>query len=196
MSFPNYTTADTSDGTLDPTSLGQQIIADPLITTDFEGVNTSGDNFTLLFVTTPSPAEQSQCDTVVAAHSGLPTYQDSLVEQIKNKRDNDRLEGVVIAEYPPSSGNYFSCSTTSQDNWSKLSTLDSRGLVVYPFEVTTNDERGTYDVVDSADLSAIMSTVSTAVFTERALAKIYIDAVLAATDETLANLAAQPYLDL
>ena len=39
MSFPNYTTADTSDRTLDPASLGQQIIADPLITTDFEGVN-------------------------------------------------------------------------------------------------------------------------------------------------------------
>jgi len=196
MSFPNYTTADTSDGTLDPVSLGQQIVADPLITTDFEGVNTSGDNFALLFVATPSVAEQSQCDAVVAAHSGLPAYQDNLVDQIKNKRDNDRLENDVLAEYPPSSGNYFSCSTKSQDNWSKLSSLDSRGLVTYPFEVTTNDERGTYAIVDSADLSAIMGTVSAAVFTERALAQAYISAVLAANDETSAKNAAQPYLDL
>lgn len=133
---------------------------------------------------------------ISATPTTLTEFQDSLVVQIKAKRDNDRLENVIVAEYPALSGNYFSCSTKSQDNWSKFASLDTRGLVVYPFEVTTNDERGTYDVVDGADLSAIMGTVSTAVFTERALAKTYIDAVLTATDETSANLAAQPYLDL
>tara|TARA_R110000824_G_scaffold123452_1_gene281329 strand:+ start:60 stop:650 length:591 start_codon:yes stop_codon:yes gene_type:complete len=196
MSFPDYTTTDTLDGTMDPVLLGQQIVADASITTPFEGVNTGGDNFTLLFETTPSAPEQVQCDTLVAAHSGLDPYQNGLVDQIKNKRDNYRLEDVVVAEYPTSSGNYFSCSIKSQDNWSKLSSLDLRGLVTYPFAVTTNDERGTYNVVDSADLSAIMGTVSAAVFAERGLAQTYIDAVLATTDETSANLAAQPYLEL
>jgi len=133
---------------------------------------------------------------ISATPTTLTEFQDSLVVQIKAKRDNDRLENVIVAEYPPASGNMFSCSTSSQDNWSKLSTLDSRGLIPYPFEVTTNDERGTYNIVDSSDLSGIIGTVSVAVLTERALAKTYIDAVLAALDEASAQAAADPYLDL
>ena len=133
---------------------------------------------------------------ISATPTTLAEFQDSLVVQIKTKRDDDRLENVIVAEYPALSGNYFSCSTKSQDNWSKFASLDTRSLVAYPFSVTTNDERGAYSVVDSADLSAIMGTVSAAVFTERGLAQTYIDAVLAAIDETSANLAAQPYLEL
>jgi len=126
----------------------------------------------------------------------LETKQNGIISQIKEQRSYRFDNGYVLAEYPASSGNYFSCSVESQDNWSKLSSLDSRGLVSYPFEVTTNDERETYDIVDSSDLSAIMLAISTAVFTERAFAKTYIDAVLAAPDEASAILAAQPYLEL
>jgi len=136
----------------------------------------------------------------VAHTSATPTtlteVQNSLVVQIKTKRDNDRLENDIIAEYPPTSGNLFSCSTSSQDNWSKLGTMDERGLVSYPFDVTTKDERGTYPIVDSADLTNLIGTVSTEVLTERDLAQTYITAVLAAVDESSAQAAAQPYLDL
>jgi len=114
----------------------------------------------------------------------------------KEEREYRFNNEYVLAEYPASSGNFFSCSISSQDNWSKLGTLDTRGLVTYPFTVTTNDERGTYAIVDSADLTGIIGTVSAAVLTERTLAQGYITAVLAAPDEASAQAAAQPYLDL
>ena len=60
----------------------------------------------------------------------------------------------------------------------------------------TFDEREHYDVADGAELTAVVTAISTAVLTERALAQGYIDAVLAAADEAAANAAAAPYLDL
>jgi len=196
MSFPYYTSADTLDGTFDSALLHQQILNDSLIVTPFSGVFTNGNHFHLVFESTPSVPEQTQCNAVVAAHSSLPAVQDNLISQIKSKRDDDRLEYVISAEYPPSSGNFFSCSTASQDNWSKLGTLDTRGLVSYPFVVTTNDERGSYSIPDSADLTNVIGSVSAAVLTERTLAQTYIDAVIAAPDQASAQVAAQPYLDL
>lgn len=192
----NYTLADTLDGTLDSVLLSSQIAADPLITIEVVGVNQEGSAFSVLFVSQPSTAEQHQCTAVVSAHSGLASFQDGLVDQIKLHRDQSRLENDVTAEYPAASGNQFSCSISSQDNWSKLSTLDDRQLVSYPFVVTTVDERGSYAVTGSSDLTNIIGTVSSAVFIERTLAQTYITAVLAAPDEASAQAAAQPYLDL
>jgi len=196
MSFPDYNTSDTLDGTFDPVLMHEQIESDPAITTPFDGINTTGTDFTLAFDSTPTVQEQAQCDAIVAAHSSLVGVQNSLVVQIKMKRDDDRLKYEIVAEYPPGSGNFFSCSLTSQDNWSKLGTMDSRGLVTYPFSVTTNDERGSYNVVDSADLTNIIGTISTSVLAERSLAQTYITNVLAATDVASAQQAADPYLNM
>lgn len=196
MTFPNYIISDTSNGELDSTLLHSQIEGDPLVTTPLSGVLREGENFTLLFDSLPPASQQAQCNALVAAHSSLPGVQDSMVSQIKNMRDNIRLESYILAEYPEGSGNLFSCSISSQDNWAKMSTLDERGLVSYPFTVTTYDERSSYNIVGSSDLTAIIGAVSLAVLEERTLAQNYIAAVLAAPDVSSAEAAAQPYLDL
>lgn len=124
----------------------------------------------------------------------LVIVQDRLVLQIRAQRDGARLEQQVFAEYPAGSGKLWRCGQQSQSDWSSLVSLDQRGLVSYPFRVFTFDERDHHDLVDSADLTAAVGAVSTAVLTERALAQSYIDAVLAATDEDEAEDAAAPYL--
>lgn len=128
--------------------------------------------------------------------STLVTVQDSLVLQIRTKRDGDRLENQIRAEYPPGSGKLWRCSQQSQSDWSSLVSLDSRGLVAYPFRAWTYDERAHHDIVNAADLSAIVGTVAAAVLAERANAQTFADAVLAATDEASAQAAADPYLNL
>jgi len=193
MAFPNYTTADTSDGTLDIALLGQQIEADPSIATAFDGINRSEDDFTLLFVVAPSAPEQAQCSALVAAHSGLEPYKDGTVSQLLAHRSK-RLESSIQAEYPAASGNLFSCSEKSQGDWSKLVSMEALGLVQYPFAVYTFDERGSYALADAADLNGAVTAISTAVLTERATAQAYIDATLAAADEAAVDAAAAPYL--
>ena len=126
----------------------------------------------------------------------LTTFQDSLVLQIRTKRDNDRLENQVLAEYPPASGKMWKCAIKSQSDWSSLVSLDTLGLVSYPFRAYTYDERDHYDITDSADLGGIVGSISAAVLTERSLAQSYSDAVLSATTEAAAQAAADPYLDL
>lgn len=193
MAQIDYTTADTSDGMVDIRDLHDQIVADSLITTELVGVNQTGASFALIFDADPSAGERGQCDAVVAAHAGLPGYQDGLVGRIKRHRDAVRMDGIS-AEYPAASGNLFSCSTASQDNWSKLATLDGRGLVTYPWVATTADERGSYSIVDSADLTGMIGAVSSAVLAERASAQVAIDAVLASTSQAGADAAAAAYL--
>jgi hypothetical protein len=197
MSFPNYTTADTSDGTLDIALLSKQIESDPGLSDDslFSGINRSDDDFTLLFDSTPSPGDQSQCDAIVAAHSGLPTFKDGLVSELKEHRSR-RLESYIKAEYPAGSGNLFSCSQKSQGEWTKLVSMQMQGLVVYPFRVYTFDERGSYDLADADDLTGAIASVSAAVLAERSLAQGYIDSALAAADESAATEAAAPYKSL
>ena len=196
MPFPNYNISDTSNGELDSALLHSQIESDPLITAPFSGVIREGENFTLLFDSALPVEEQDQCNLIVASHSSLPAVQNSLVSQIKCKRDLVRLESYILAEYPENSGNLFSCSISSQDNWAKMSTLDDRGLVSYPFTVTTYDERGSYGITGSEDLTAIIGAVSSAVLSERTLVQGYVEAVLAAPDVDSAEAAAQAYLNL
>jgi len=196
MAFPTYTTADTADGTLSTPLLGQQIETDPAIVTTLDGVTQRGTSFTLLFATNLSAPEQAQCDALVAAHTSLPAVQDNLVAQIKSHRDGPRLSSDLHAEYPAASGNLFGCSAASQDNWSKLATLDAQGAVAYPYTVTTYDERGVYTLTDAADREAATLAVATVVEIERGLAKVYILSVLAATSVATAQAAAAPYLSL
>jgi len=195
MAFPNYTTADTLDGTLSITLLSRQVGEDATITTPFVGVTRSGSSFSLVFSGVPSTPEQTQCDTLVAAHRDLSEIQDQQVNAIKSHRDGQRLAFDVRAEYPAASGNMFSCSASSQDNWSKLATLDSQGSVTYPYTVTTYDERGSYDLIDTADREAATLAIATVVLTERGVAESYIAAVLATTDSDAARAAALPYLE-
>jgi len=105
---------------------------------------------------------------------------------------------TIVAEYPAASGKYFGCSDFDQNNWSKLATLDSRGLLAgsYPFKVHTANHSDSYDLVDSADLSSLLAAISTAVLTERLLAQSYLDAVYTTTNEIAAVIAAAPYLGL
>ncbi len=196
MTFPYYNTGDTANGEVDPALLHSQIEEDQEITTPFYGVTCNGNAFELIFDSVPPAGQIAQCDAVVAAHTSLPGVQDNLVVQIKNKRDNDRLENHVTAEYPAASGNFFSCSISSQDNWAKLSTMDDRGLIVYPFVVTTKDERGSYAIIDGDDLTGIIGVVSMAVLNERTYAQGYISSVLSSASVEQAESEAAPYLDL
>jgi hypothetical protein len=123
----------------------------------------------------------------------LDSYKNMIVGQLIYER-GQRLGFEVQAEYPAASGNLFSCSDSSQSDWSKLVAMESLGLVVYPFAVYTFDERVAYGITDSADLTAIVTAVSVAVLAERALAQGHIDAVLAAADEAAVDAAAAPYL--
>ncbi len=194
MSFPNYTTADTSDGTLDIALLSKQIESDSGISEEaqFAGINRAEDDFTLLFEGTPTADDEAKCDAAVAAHSGLSSFKDGLVAELKDHRSR-RLESYIKAEYPADSGNLFSCSQKSQGEWTKLVSMHMQGLVVYPFRVYTFDERGSYDLSDAADLTGAIAAVSAAVLAERSLAQGYIDATLAAADESAATEAAAPY---
>jgi hypothetical protein len=193
MAFPNYTTADTSDGTLDTALLSKQIESDAALAAgiSFDGINQSNNEFTLL-VGTATADDQNKCDAIVAAHSGLPTFKDGLVSELKEHRSR-RLESYIKAEYPAGSGNLFSCSQKSQGEWTKLVSMQMQGLVVYPFRVYTFDERGSYDLADANDLTGAVAAVSASVLAERSLAQGYIDATLAAADESSATEAAAPY---
>lgn len=125
----------------------------------------------------------------------LEAYKHMVIDQIKEQRE-DRLQYDIRAEYPPGSGKLFSCSMTSQINWGNLTVLDDRGLVTFPFTVTTWDEHDTYDIVNSADLTGAVGTVSAAVITERSTAQTFIVAVNAAATQAEVDTAAAPYLDL
>jgi len=120
-------------------------------------------------------------------------YQPWLIQQIDAQRDYN-LATSIRAEYPAASGLLFSCSVPAQDSWSKLATLDARGLVSYPFKVHTYNQEASYDLVDSADLTGAIGSISAAVLAERNLAQTYIDAVVAAPDGDAARAAAAPYL--
>ena len=126
----------------------------------------------------------------------LTALQDSLVVQIRTKRDKDRLEQQVLAEYPPGSGKLWRCGQQSQSDWASLVTLDERGLVVFPFRVYTWDERNFLDIESSQELTLIVQAVSQQVLQERAQAQTFVDAVLAATTEEECIAAADPYLSL
>lgn len=125
----------------------------------------------------------------------LEAYKELVIGQIKEQRA-DRLDNVIRAEYPPGSGKIFSCSTTSQINWGNLTVLDDRGLVTYPFKVTTWDEHDSYNLTSSADLTNAVATISSAVLTERTYAQTFIDSVDAAPDQAGVDAAAAPYLAL
>jgi len=120
-------------------------------------------------------------------------WREPILAQITDHREK-RLATVILAEYPSASGLMFGCSTADQDNWNKLATLDTRGLVTYPFTAHTADHAGSYDLVSSADLTGALGTISLAVLTERNLAETYLAAVVAAPDEASAEAAAAPYL--
>jgi len=144
----------------------------------------------------PSHAVTESVTHISTTPTTLTTVQDALIVQIRTKRDDDRLERDILAEYPVASAKMWSCGRQSQSDWSSLVSMETRSLVVYPFRAYTFDERAHYDIVDAANLTAIVAAVSAAVLTERALAQSYVDAVLAATDESDAEDAAQPYFDL
>lgn len=196
MSFLNYKKSDTLDGTLDMLLLGEQINADSIITTDFRGINMTGDEFVLIFAQAPSASEQSQCDAIVGAHSGLLKYQDNLVDQIKNKRDNEMLERTVLAEYPSESGKYFSCTPHSQNQWLEIAILDSRGIITYPFTIYAHNERSSHTLTSSADLTNFLDVIFTAVHAERARARVYIDDVIDSETELLSEENAKTYTEL
>ena len=134
--------------------------------------------------------------TGVITPVSLNTFKDDLISQLQEKRLSRFDDNHILFEYPAASGKMFSCSTSSQDNWTKLETLASLLLVTYPFDVATYDERDSYGVLSMVDLTSILGTLGTAVLTERALYASYSVAVMSAIDESAAQAAAQPYLDL
>jgi len=76
MAYPTYTiSTDTLDGTFDSSLLHTQITASVSITTPLASVCQEDGLFTLFFSGTPSGAEQTACDALVAAHTAtvIPT---------------------------------------------------------------------------------------------------------------------------
>jgi len=120
-------------------------------------------------------------------------WRSPIMDDVSEHRD-ERLATVILAEYPAASGNLFGCSAADQDNWAKLATLDERGLMTYPFRAYTYDHAAHHDIVDSADLTAAIASISLAVMTERNTASGVLDNVAAATTEAAAQAAAEPYL--
>jgi hypothetical protein len=123
----------------------------------------------------------------------LDEIKGSIVGQVKRHREY-RLASVIRVEYPAASGKFLSCSAASQNNWAKLSALDSRGLVAYPFKITTFDEKDSFDLANTADLSGAMGAVADAVLTERATAAIVFAAVLGSATNAAVFAAAEAYL--
>jgi len=126
----------------------------------------------------------------------LNTFKDEIISLLVEKRSDRFNSHKILFEYPASSGKMFSCSTESQDNWTKIETLLSKGLATYTFKVFTFDERDSYNIIDDTDLTKILGAIALKVITERVLFDTYVVAVLLAVDEPAATLAAQPYLDL
>ena len=120
-------------------------------------------------------------------------WREPILDDVAAHRD-ERMAGVIRAEYPAASGVLFGCSVPDQDSWSKLATLDARGLVAFPFRVWAADHDASHDLADSADLTAAIAAVSLAVLTERAAADSVLSAVAAASDEAAAAAAAAAYL--
>lgn len=155
------------------------------------------DRVTISFTTSISAAQTVEINDFYSSLTpadGLDDVKDELIAEVVAHRDL-RLETVITAEYPSGSGKRFSCSVASQDSWSKLATLDARGLVTYPFAVKTFDYKDSYNIVDSTDLTGIIGTVSSYVLGERDIAEGYIDSVLAATTEEAARAAIAPYFE-
>ena len=119
MGTINYTTSDTSDGTLDISLLYEELAIEDGLITAITGISRVDSSFNIEFEADPSASEQNLCDTIVASHSALPAIKDYLVSAIKNHRDSNRLSKNLHAEYPAGSGVLFACSAASQDNWSK-----------------------------------------------------------------------------
>lgn len=196
MGTINYTTSDTSDGTLDISLLGKELAIEEELATAIIGISRVDSSFSIEFAGDPTISEQSLCDAVVASHSSLPATKDYLVSAIKNHRDGNRLSKSLHAEYPAGSGVLFACSAASQDNWSKLANLDAMGAVVYPYKVTSFDEKRSYDIIDSADRVNLTLAVASVVQQERDLASTYIDLVLSAATAEEAESNAQGYLNM
>jgi len=155
------------------------------------------DHVSIGFSSNITSAQETEINTFYQALTptdGLDEIKEGLISKVLAQREL-RLETIILAEYPASSGKQFGCSTENQDSWSKLATLDARGLVTYPFVVKTYNYKDSYGIVDSSDLTAIIGTVSEVVLAERALSESYIDLVLASTTEAEAEAAIAPYFE-
>jgi len=126
----------------------------------------------------------------------LDTFKDETISLLVEKRKNRFDSHKILFEYPATSGKMFSCSTESQDNWTKIETLLSKGLATYPFKVFTFDERDSYNIIDDTDLTQILGAIALKVIKERASFDTYVVAALSAVNESAVSLAAKPYLDL
>lgn len=200
--MPTYTydvVADTAAAAVYPTLLLRELIAGPgtAVLSRYTDPGTQKEMIDIVYDVVP-PGGEPAVAAVVAAHdaaSTLDDFKDNLVLQLKAHR-KIRLDDRILAEYPAASGKFFSCSAASQSNWSKLHTLDSLGLVTYPFTVTTFDERDSHGIANSLELANMIGTVSAVVIAERTLAQTYVTAVLTAASTAAAQTAADPYLAL
>jgi hypothetical protein len=131
----------------------------------------------------------------VATPYDLDSIKSDIVSEVLHKR-NSRLDNhEILAQYPASSGKFFSCSEYSQNNWAKLETLFSLNLVEYPYTVWTYDEKDSYDVVNMLDLATILAAIASTVMTERSSAQGVVASVLSAANEQSAVDLAAPYLE-
>lgn len=170
----------------------------PLNTSDYLGIDASSNDRTKLWGYDFADETLKEITYILGAPApvDLETYKNDIIQDIIEKR-NYRLDNYyILAEYPENSGKFFDCSIEGQGNWDKLKSLFDLGHITGNFQVATFDRRDSYTIVDMADLSGLIASVSTAVLGERTVADTYISNVIAAADEEAAILAAKPYLEL
>jgi len=127
---------------------------------------------------------------------GIENIKDGIVSSIKDQMDYRLENGYVVAEYPGGSGKYFCCNGAAQNRWLVLSMLDERGLITYPHKVPTHDERSSYNITSSADLTNFLSAIFTEVSLEQGRAQGYIDEVLDMNTESESLAKLNAYINL
>ena len=126
----------------------------------------------------------------------MESIKNGIISSIKEQMDYRLENGYIVAEYPSESGKYFCCNGEAQNKWLTLSMLDQRGLIAYPHRVETHDERSSYDITSSSDLTLFLSAIFSEVTLERTRAQDYIDEILAANNESESLAKLNAYINL
>lgn len=106
------------------------------------------------------------------------------IERVFNKYEFDKkiiehrdykLSHSIFVEYPQGSGVLFSCSEKTQLDFSKISSLDAKGLAVYPLVIYSANMLDSHSILDSVELNNFLTLLYEKVMSERFLANGFID---------------------
>ena len=117
----------------------------------------------------------------LAPAEALALAKELAIGQIKTHM-GDKLENILDIEYPPGSGKKFSVDFVTQQNWHALNTIkDDPALISYPYKIRTKNEADEYSIQNSADVTALWTTVVQTVKGELDIAQDVISNIINAT---------------